>query len=81
MIEDILWHEPAREAAQAQISLRGTVRCSAGPTLRSCWPSRAVAPLLSAAISMSAPAADIVPPFLAQTIDVRDLRSPADLNG
>jgi len=35
---------------------------SAGPTLRSCWPSRAVAPPPSAAISISALAADIVPP-------------------
>ena len=40
---------------------RATVTGSAGPTSRSCWPSRAVAPPLSAVISMSAPAADIVP--------------------
>ena len=35
---------------------------SVGPISRSCWPSRAVAPPHSAAISMSAPAVDIVPP-------------------
>ena len=35
---------------------------SAGPISRSCWPSRAVAPPLSAVTSMNAPVADIVPP-------------------
>ena len=49
-------------AVQVQLSSSETIPGSAGPISRSCWPSHAVAPPHSAAISMSAPAADIVPP-------------------
>jgi len=53
---------PTSFAAQAQISSRAIVSGSVGHILRSCAPSYAVARLHSAAISMSALAADIVPP-------------------
>ena len=52
-----------------------TVTGSAGTTSRSCWPSHAVAPLPSAAISISAPAADIGPPSPTTAVAIGTARS------
>lgn len=53
---------PLAGSAQEQLSSSATANGSAGPISRSCWPSRAAAPPLSAVTSMNAPVADIAPP-------------------